>query len=73
MDGTYQPLAPTEPGWLWSEQLGLYLGVHQNQLRFFTADGDLVPSPEETVAAERQHNQRLRAKLQELGIDPDPV
>jgi Uma2 family endonuclease len=87
VDGGYQPLAADERGWLWSQQLGLYLGIHNNQLRFFSADGDLVPSPEETAEAERQRaeaerqraeterqqNQRLRAKLQELGIDPDQV
>ncbi|WP_008313860.1 Uma2 family endonuclease [Leptolyngbya sp. PCC 6406] len=87
VDGTYQPLEPTEQGWRWSEQLGLYLGVNQGQLRFFTTDGDLVPSPEEIAKAERQRadterqradmerqrNERLRAKLQELGVDPDQV
>ncbi|HIK56212.1 MAG TPA: Uma2 family endonuclease [Synechococcales cyanobacterium M55_K2018_004] len=73
VDGTYRPLEPTEQGWRWSQQLGLYLGIHNNQLRFFTAEGDLVPSPEEIAEAERQRNERLRAKLQELGVDPDSV
>jgi Uma2 family endonuclease len=27
LDGTYQPIPPTEQGWRWSAQLGLYLGV----------------------------------------------
>jgi len=73
MNGTYQPIPTTEQGWRWSEQLGLYLGVHNQQLRFFTAAGDLVPTPEEQVEAERQRNQALAAKLRELGVDPDTV
>jgi Uma2 family endonuclease len=73
MDGSYQPLEPTEAGWLWSEQLGLYLGVHHNQLRFFTADGELVHSPEETAGAERQRaeaeRQRAEAERQRAEVE----
>jgi Uma2 family endonuclease len=94
LDGTYQPIDPTEQGWRWSEQLGLYLGIHQEQLRFFTAAGELVPTPEESAITERQRadaerqradaerqradaehqqNERLTAKLRELGIDPAEI
>lgn len=80
MDGRYQPIPTTEQGWRWSEQLGLYLGVHETQLRFFTPEGELVSSPEEEAEAERkradvqqQQNEALRAKLQALGVDPDTV
>ncbi|WP_448563252.1 hypothetical protein [Trichothermofontia sp.] len=45
---------PTDQGWLWSEQLGLYLGVYQDQLRFFTPAGVLVATPEESATQERQ-------------------
>ena len=94
MNGTYQPIPPTEQGWRWSEQLGLYLGVHNQQLRFFSSTGELVPTPEEQAVserqranaeqqranaeqqranAERQRNEKLAAKLRELGVDPDTV
>lgn len=87
VDGTYQAIPPTAQGWRWSEQLELYLGVYQEQLRFFTLAGELVASPEESAAierqradaecqradAERQRNQRLMAKLQALGIDPNDL
>ena len=36
-------------GWLWSEQLQLYLGVHETQLRFFEHSGELVPTPDEAA------------------------
>jgi hypothetical protein len=51
---------------LWSQQLGLFLGIHQNQLRFFTPEGKLVPTPEEVA-------ERYAAKLRELNIDPDKI
>jgi len=73
VDGTYRPLEANEQGWRWSEQLGLYVGIHENQLRFFTPEGTLVPSPEESAVAEHQRSEKLAAKLRELGIDPDEI
>ncbi|BAZ04706.1 Uma2 family endonuclease [Calothrix sp. NIES-3974] len=64
VDGTYQSLKPNDLGHLWSQQLGLYLGIYQNQVRFFTREGKLVPTPEEEA-------ERLAAKLRELNINPD--
>jgi hypothetical protein len=58
---------------LWSQQLGLYLGIHQEQLRFFTTEGQLVPTPEEVAERETQRAERLAAKLRELNIDPDTI
>lgn len=96
--GTYQSIGPNPQGQLWSEQLQLFLGVHNRQLRFFSAEGELIPSPEEAAVAsaslaeaerqraeaelqqaeaerqraetERRQNQKLTAKLRELGVDP---
>jgi Uma2 family endonuclease len=53
--GEYQPLEPNQQNWLWSKQLGLYLGVLESELRFFEPDGQLVPTPEEqAVLAQNQ-------------------
>lgn len=78
--GVYQSLEPNSQGWLWSQQLNLYLGIFENQVRFFTSEGELVPTPEEVAIQEtqraeqeKQKNQRLAAKLRELGIDPDNI
>ncbi|MGD1905699.1 MAG: Uma2 family endonuclease [Leptolyngbyaceae cyanobacterium] len=76
VDGTYQDLQPNQQGWLWSEQLQLFLGIDDQQLRFFTPEGQLVLSPEEVAAevdAERQRSQKLAAKLRELGVDPEEI
>ncbi|BCL36447.1 Uma2 family endonuclease [Nostoc sp. MS1] len=54
VDGNYQPVEPNHQGWLWSQQLKLYLGVHNNQLRYFTQEGQLVLTPEELAQQETQ-------------------
>lgn len=66
VDGEYEPLEPNEQGHLWSKQLGLYLGIHEGLLRYFTTGGKLVPTPEEQA-------EKLAAKLRELNIDPDSI
>lgn len=73
LDGQYHELEPNDQGWLWSQQLELYLGIRDQQLRFFTPDGQLVPTPEETAQAEQQRNETLVAKLRELGVDPNDI
>ncbi|MUL36565.1 Uma2 family endonuclease [Gloeocapsopsis dulcis] len=79
----YEPIVANEQGWLWSDELQLYLGIVGEQLRFFTPDGELVLTPEEAEAEERQRaeteRQRadaaeakvetLRQKLLELGVN----
>lgn len=82
--GHYEAIAPTETGHLPSEQLGLKLGIHERQLRWFTAEGELIPLPEEAerqraeqaqqrVEQERQARARLEAYLRSQGIDPDQL
>ncbi len=85
--GRYQPIEPNEQGWLWSESLGLYLGIHETKLRYFSADGQLILTPEEaSIEAENRANEaenranqerekakKLAAKLRELGINPDDI
>jgi Uma2 family endonuclease len=73
VDGKYQSLQANAQGHLWSEQLGLYLGVEQGLLRWFTPDGKLVPTPQETAAQAQEKASRLAAKLRELNIDPDTI
>lgn len=78
--GLYQPLSPNDQGWLWSQQLQLYLGVVNDQLRFLSPEGDLIPTPQEQARQEQQRaNQeqqradRLADRLRELGIDPSTL
>jgi len=85
--GHYQALKPNDQGHLWSEQLGLFFGIHNQQLRYFDADGVLIPTPQEVarqeIAAnnalleqansEKLRGDKLAAKLRELGIDPEAI
>jgi Uma2 family endonuclease len=54
VDGKYIPLESNAEGWMWSEQLQLFLGAQAQKLRFFTIDGQLVLTPEELAHVEQQ-------------------
>ncbi|WP_448604351.1 Uma2 family endonuclease [Thermoleptolyngbya sp.] len=58
----YEAIAPNQAGWCWSEVLGLFLGVQDGQLRYFTQSGALVPTPTEVAA---------QAEARSLGVEPD--
>ncbi|MCS7300964.1 MAG: hypothetical protein NZ556_05350, partial [Fimbriimonadales bacterium] len=75
----YQPIAPNERGWLWSEVLGAYLGVWEGELlqrrryrwlRLFDKDGNLVLIDEERELQARQQveQERQRAEAAERRI-----
>ncbi|MGF1493540.1 MAG: Uma2 family endonuclease [Microcoleaceae cyanobacterium] len=70
VEGQYQELSLNEEGKFWSEQLQLFLGIHERKLRFFTLEGGLAPTPEESAQIEKQQRQsvaqRLEATEQEL-------
>jgi Uma2 family endonuclease len=69
--GEYVAIPPTQNGRrLNSEQLGLGLGIYEGQLRWFTAEGERIPLPEEAERhrAEQEHQraeQERQAKEQE--------
>ena len=83
--GKYQPIQPNQQGWLWSEELGLYLGIYADKLCYFSPKGELVPTPVEAAILERQSKkserqqkelappkvEQLTARLGELGINPE--
>jgi Uma2 family endonuclease len=58
---TYQEIEPDLRGRRWSEVLGLFLGIVDERLRYFTPEGSLVPTPEE---AEQQERQRAEQEYQ---------
>ena len=66
VQGKYEAIKPNQQKYLWSEQLGLYLGVYERKLRYFTAEGELVPTPQEVALQERlEKEQEKLAKEQE--------
>lgn len=88
VDGLYHLLAPNERGHYPIPALGIELGIwegnYQNTffpwLRWWDTQGNLLPTGTERAEQEihrakiaEQENDRLRARLQELGIDPDEI
>lgn len=74
----YTAILPNQEGRLWSEGLELYLGVQNGQLRYFDAQGQIIPTPEEDAelaqqqAKQAQHRaERLAEQLRSLGIEPE--
>lgn len=79
----YQDITPNANGWRWSQELDLYLGIDSGKLRYFTLEGVLLPTPEETalqtqlelqqqtleLQQERQRAERLAERLRSLDID----
>ena len=57
ISGSYQPIEPNEQGLLWSKQLELYLGIYEQKLRYFTTEGELVPTIEEANLKERREKE----------------
>ncbi|MCI0377138.1 MAG: Uma2 family endonuclease [Gemmataceae bacterium] len=76
----YEPIAANDKGWLWCEQLGLFLGTWQGEylnsadtwLRFYDADGILILTQAEDVHAKAEQSKQelneLKSLLQEKGI-----
>ena len=70
IQGQYQELQPNQEGHLWSQQLGLYLGIHNSQLRFFTNLGELVLTPEEVAERGQERVALLEQRLRDMGVEP---
>lgn len=80
MEGQYQAIEPTDRGWLWSDRLGLLLGIYQQQLRYFNREAELIPTPAEVAKQERQEKvlalqqiEQLKSRLRELGADLEGI
>ncbi len=72
--GDYVPIEPNAHGWLWSQQLGAYIGrwdgIYSGRqyrwIRLYISEGVLVPTREERI-------EQLAQKLRELGVNPDEL
>jgi Uma2 family endonuclease len=64
-DGKYESIIPDNNGFFWSESLGLFLGIYQEKLRYFTIERKLVPTPAEAaLQAQEAALQAQEAALQ---------
>ncbi|MGA1624980.1 MAG: Uma2 family endonuclease [Prochlorothrix sp.] len=55
--GVYETIEPTDQARLWSQELDLYLGVQNGQLRYFESQGQLVPTLQEFNRLEIQRTE----------------
>jgi hypothetical protein len=71
----YQEIPLTNTNKRWSEELELYLGVKEGKLRYFTPDGELVPTPQETALQEIAIAQQeaLRAEQEKHRADEETL
>ncbi len=63
--GHYETMPVDTRGWRWSDVLGLYLGVDNNELRYFDAQGNKVPTPAEAATLERQKVAQERERAEQ--------
>ncbi len=62
----YEVIIPNESGWRWSEELGLYLGVEANQLRYFSAQGEKIPTLTEAIAQSMAETEQAIGQTEQL-------
>ncbi len=69
----YKPITSNAQGWVWSEMLGLFLGIHERQLRYFSLEGSLLPTPQEAARIEikKVEQERLRAEHEHLRAEQE--
>jgi Uma2 family endonuclease len=59
INGSYEAIVPNDVGRLVSLELGLELGTHDRKLRWFTAEGMLIPLPEEIERQDKEQAQQI--------------
>jgi Uma2 family endonuclease len=62
----YKPIIANTQGWMWSEVMGLYLGIYERQLRYFSLDGSLILTVSEIAREEikKAQQEKQRAELE---------
>jgi hypothetical protein len=73
IEGQYQAISANEQGYLWSEQLGLYLGIFERKLRYFTVDGQLVPTPQEAELQQRQAKEQILLEKEQILLEKEQI
>jgi hypothetical protein len=83
--GVYEPMKADERGWLWSDQLGLWLGgwigysndgEYNTWVRFYEAGGQLIPTHKETAIetkaqVETEATARLEAEARIAALEAE--
>ena len=66
MNGQQYAPIPLDPrGWRWSEELQLYLGVKNGQLRYFDEQGAMIPTPAEAARQQQEETEQERQRAEQ--------
>ena len=65
----YKPITPNPEGWMQSETLGFFSGIRDRQLRYFSLEGALLPTPQKAAQKATAELQELKAKMRSLSIE----
>ncbi|MGF1567656.1 MAG: Uma2 family endonuclease [Nodosilinea sp.] len=65
VNGRYEAIPPDQAGRLRSDELDLLLGIHERQLRWFTATGELILLPEVLERQEREQAEQREAQARQ--------
>jgi len=68
VNGAYQLIA-CQSGLWWSQELALYLGIVNREVRFFDAEKKLILLLDEVAKAEKKRADRLAEKLRSMNIN----
>ena len=71
VDGVYRPILGDDRDWRFSEQLGLYLGVHEGQLRYFDDSGELIATSAETALAETRRAEQATVRAEQAEAEAE--
>jgi hypothetical protein len=61
----YQEIEPDTEGRIYSAVTGLSLGIKEGWLRWFTAAGTVIPTPQELAEQERQRAEQERQRAEQ--------
>ncbi|VXD15090.1 conserved hypothetical protein [Planktothrix serta PCC 8927] len=61
----YEGIIPNQQGLLASEVLGLFLGIYQEKLRYFTQEGNIVSTPEEAALEAENRAEEAQNRAEE--------
>jgi Uma2 family endonuclease len=65
VNGVYEPIGLNSEGRFWSQELELFLGIHNGKLRFFTPSGELILTGWEGEICEQQRAQQAEEQVEQ--------
>ena len=65
----YEEIKVNNQGWRWSQELELYLGVDGGKLRYFTANGEQVVTPQEAAIQQQLLSQQAQLEAQQAQLE----